>query len=279
MKLDQADLRFDTLAIHAGQEPDPITGALMTPVYLNSTYAQRGPGEHQGFEYARTRNPTRDALQGCLAALEGGPRALAFASGLAATDAVLHLLQAGDRVVYSDDLYGGTFRIFDQVHRRHGLDFEPVDLTDLSALDRALERRPKLVWMESPTNPMLKVVDLAAVAARARAAGALAVVDNTFATPFFQRPLSLGVDLVLHSTTKYLNGHSDVVGGALVAGDQALHERLRLPPERGGRRAGAARLLPRAARPEDAARAHGAPRAATPSRWPASWSRTRRWSG
>ena len=198
----------------------------MTPVYLNSTYAQRGPGEHQGFEYARTRNPTRDALQGCLAALEGGHRALAFASGLAATDAVLHLLQAGDRVVYSDDLYGGTFRIFDQVHRRHGLDFEPVDLTDLSALDRALERRTSLVWMESPTNPMLKVIDLAAVAARARAAGALSVVDNTFATPFFQRPLSLGVDLVLHSTTKYLNGHSDVVGGALVAGDEALHERL-----------------------------------------------------
>jgi cystathionine gamma-lyase len=218
--------RLDTLAVHAGQRPDPQTGAVMTPVYLTSTFAQDGPGGHRGYEYSRTRNPTRDALQDCLAALEGGRHGLAFASGLAATDAVLHLLSAGDHVLACDDLYGGTFRIMDKVFRRHGLEFSSVDMTDPARVAAALRPTTRLVWIESPTNPMLKVVDLAAVAAVARAHGAVTVVDNTFATPFNQRPLELGVDLVAHSTTKYLNGHSDVVGGCLVTSDGALHERL-----------------------------------------------------
>jgi cystathionine gamma-lyase len=219
-------LRFETLAIHAGQAPDPSTGAIMTPVYLTSTFVQDGPGVHKGYEYSRTRNPTRDALEGCLAALEGGRHALAFASGLAATDAALHLLSAGDHVLYSDDLYGGSYRIFDKVFRRLGVTFEPVDMSDPRNVQRALRKETRLVWIESPTNPMLKLVDLAAVAAIARAHGARTVVDNTFATPFFQRPLALGIDLVAHSTTKYLNGHSDVVGGALVTSDDELHARL-----------------------------------------------------
>ena len=198
----------------------------MTPVYLTSTYVQDGPGGHKGFEYSRTRNPTRDALQGCLAALEGARHGLAFASGLAATDAILHLLQAGDHVLYSDDVYGGTFRIFDKVFRRHGLAFDAVDMSDPANVARALRKETRLLWIESPTNPMLKIVDLAEVARIARAHGATTVVDNTFATPWFQRPLELGIDVVAHSTTKYLNGHSDVVGGAVLTSDDALHERL-----------------------------------------------------
>jgi cystathionine gamma-lyase len=220
-------LHFDTLAIHAGQQPDPTTGAIMTPVYLTSTYVQDGPGEHKGYEYSRTQNPTRDALQGCLAALEGARHGLAFASGLAASDALLHLLQAGDHVLASDDVYGGTFRIFDKVFKRHGLEFSYVDMTDPANVERGLRKNTRMVWIESPTNPMLKIVDLAAVAGIARAHGALSVVDNTFATPYFQRPLELGVDVVTHSTTKYLNGHSDVVGGAVMTSDGALHDRLR----------------------------------------------------
>jgi cystathionine gamma-lyase len=219
-------LRFDTLAIHAGQRPDPTTGAIMTPVYLTSTYVQDGPGVHKGYEYSRTQNPTRHALEACVAALEGGAHGLAFASGLAATDAVLHLLSAGDHVLASDDVYGGTFRIMDKVFRRHGVTFDAVDMTDPANVSRALRKETRLVWIESPTNPMLKLADLAAIAAIARAHGALTAVDNTFATPFFQRPLELGIDVVAHSTTKYLNGHSDVVGGAIVTGDAALHERL-----------------------------------------------------
>jgi cystathionine gamma-lyase len=222
-----SSLRFDTLAIHAGQAPDPTTGAVMTPVYLTSTYAQASPGVHKGFEYSRTQNPTRFALQDCLAALEEGRHGLAFASGLAATDAVLHLLDAGDHVLASDDVYGGTFRLFDAVFRRLGLEFSYVDMTDPAAVARALRPRTRLVWIESPTNPMLKLVDLAEVARTCRAHGALTVVDNTFATPYFQRPLTLGVDVVTHSTTKYLNGHSDVIGGAVVVRDDALAERLR----------------------------------------------------
>lgn len=218
--------RFETLAIHAGQQPDPTTGAIMTPVYLTSTYVQDGPGAHKGYEYSRTQNPTRHALQDCLAALEGGRHGLAFASGLAATDAILHLLSAGDHVLACDDVYGGTFRIFDKVFRRHGLSFDAVDMTDPSSVARALRPETKLVWIESPTNPMLKLVDLAEVARIARAHGARTVVDNTFATPFFQRPLAHGIDLVAHSTTKYLNGHSDVVGGAVVTDDPDLHARL-----------------------------------------------------
>ncbi len=218
---------FGTRAIHAGQAPDPTTGAVMTPVYLTSTYVQDGPGGHKGFEYSRTHNPTRFALQDCLAALEGARHGLAFASGLAATDCVLHLLEAGGHVLASDDVYGGTFRLFDKVFRRHGLSFSYVDMTDPAKVAAALRPDTRMVWIESPTNPMLKLVDLAAVAALARAHGAVSVVDNTFATPFNQRPLELGVDVVTHSTTKYLNGHSDVVGGAVLVNDEALFERLR----------------------------------------------------
>jgi cystathionine gamma-lyase len=219
--------RFDTLAIHAGQQPDPTTGAVMTPVYLTSTYVQDGPGNHKGFEYSRTQNPTRHALQDCLAALEGARHGLAFASGLAATDAILHLLSAGDHVLASDDVYGGTFRLFDKVFRRHGLEFSYADMSDPANVARELRPNTRLVWIESPTNPMLKIVDLAAVAGLARAAGALSVVDNTFATPYFQRPLALDIDLVTHSTTKYLNGHSDVIGGAVMLSDAALFDRLK----------------------------------------------------
>jgi cystathionine gamma-lyase len=219
--------KLETLAIHAGQSPDPTTGAIMTPVYLTSTYVQEGPGVHKGFEYSRTQNPTRHALQDCLAALEGGRHGLAFASGLAATDAILHLLEAGDHVLASDDVYGGTFRIFDKVFRRLGLEFSYVDMSEPSNVARGLRERTRLIWIESPTNPMLKLVDLAEVARLARSHGARTVVDNTFATPYFQRPLELGIDVVAHSTTKYLNGHSDVIGGAIVTGDDGLAERLR----------------------------------------------------
>ena len=220
-------LAIETLAIHAGQSPDPTTGAVMTPVYLTSTYVQSSPGVHKGYEYSRTQNPTRHALQDCLAALEGAKHGLAFASGLAATDCVLHLLGAGDHVVASDDVYGGTFRIFDKVYRRLGLSFDYVDMSDARNVAKALRPETKLVWIESPTNPMLKIVDLAEVARLARAHGARTVVDNTFATPYLQRPLEHGIDVVVHSTTKYLNGHSDVIGGALVTSDAELFERLK----------------------------------------------------
>jgi cystathionine gamma-lyase len=225
--MDDRKLHFETLAIHAGQRPDPTTGAIMTPVYLTSTYVQDGPGEHKGYEYSRTRNPTREALEGCLAALEGAKHGLAFASGLAATDAILHLLDAGDHVLASDDVYGGTFRIFDKVFRRLGLEFSWVDMSDPSNVERGFRKNTKLVWIETPTNPMLKLVDLEAVAKLAKARGARTVVDNTFASPFFQRPIEHGIDLVAHSTTKYLNGHSDVVGGAVMTSDDAVHERIR----------------------------------------------------
>ncbi|HET9551581.1 MAG TPA: cystathionine gamma-synthase [Anaeromyxobacteraceae bacterium] len=225
--MSDAKSRFDTLAIHAGQQPDPTTGAVMTPVYLTSTYVQDGPGGHKGYEYSRTQNPTRHALQDCLAALEGAAQGLAFASGLAATDCILHLLEAGDHVLASDDVYGGTFRLFDKVYRRHGLEFSYVDMSDPANVARGLRKNTRLVWIESPTNPMLKLVDLSAVAALARAHGARTVVDNTFATPFNQRPLEHGVDVVTHSTTKYLNGHSDVIGGCVLTSDPALGERLK----------------------------------------------------
>ena len=217
---------FETLAIHAGQRPDPTTGAVMTPVYLTSTYAQESPGVHKGFEYSRTRNPTRDALQGCLAALEGGTQALAFASGLAAQDAVFHLLDAGDHVVLSDDLYGGTFRQADKVFKRHGIQLSFVDFTDLAAVEAAFRPNTKLLWAETPTNPMLKICDLTALAELCRKRGVISVCDNTFATPFLQRPLELGIDIVAHSMTKYLNGHSDVIGGALIVKRQDLSDRL-----------------------------------------------------
>jgi cystathionine gamma-lyase len=224
---DERKLQLDTLAIHAGQSPDPTTGAVMTPVYLTSTYVQASPGVHKGYEYSRTQNPTRHALQDCLAALEGARHGLAFASGLAATDAILHLLEAGDHVLASDDLYGGTFRIFDKVFRRQGIAFDYVDMSEARNVERALRPTTRLVWIESPTNPMLKIVDLAEVARVARVHGARTVVDNTFATPYFQRPLELGIDVVAHSTTKYLNGHSDVIGGAVMTSDGELFERLK----------------------------------------------------
>jgi cystathionine gamma-lyase len=219
--------RFETLAVHAGQPPDPRSGAVMVPVVLSSTFAQEGPGRHKGWEYSRSGNPTRDALEACYAALEGARHGFAFASGLAATDAVLHLLQAGDHVLASDDVYGGTFRILDKVHRRHGVGFDQVDMTDLDAVERAFRPTTRLVWIESPTNPLLKIADVAAIARMARARGAVSVVDNTFATPWFQRPLELGADVALHSATKYLNGHSDVVAGAVMTSVESVAERLR----------------------------------------------------
>ncbi len=217
----------DTLAVHAGYTPDPTTGAVMPPIYQTSTYAQEAPGVHKGYEYSRTDNPTREALEACVAALEGGAHGLAFASGMAAIANVLALLRAGDHVVAVDDLYGGTVRLFEHVGRANGLDFTYVDLRDPGRLREALRPNTRLVWVETPTNPLLKLVDLAAVAHIAREAGVISVCDNTFLSPYFQRPLELGIDIVVHSTTKYLNGHSDVVGGVLVLNDEELYRRLK----------------------------------------------------
>jgi len=218
---------FGTRAVHAGQSPDPVTGAVMTPIYLTSTYAQDGPGEHKGYEYSRTHNLTRFALERNIAALEGGAHGFAFASGLAATDTVLHLFDHGTHVVAADDLYGGTFRLFDKVYRRHGYEFTYVDpAAGAAAVEAAIRPTTRLVWVETPSNPMLKICDLAAVAAVCRRKQVLLAVDNTFMTPFFQQPLALGADIVVHSTTKYLNGHSDVVGGAVVVNDGELRERI-----------------------------------------------------
>jgi cystathionine gamma-lyase len=224
---DDPTLGFGTRAIHAGQTADATTGAVMTPIYYTSTYAQTAPGVHKGFEYSRTHNLTRFALEANLASLEGGTAGLCFASGLAATSTLLQLFDAGTHVVACDDLYGGTFRLFDKVFRRHGFEFTYVDPLDgAAAVEAALRPATRLVWIETPTNPMLKIVDIAAVSAVCRRHGALLAVDNTFMTPFFQRPLELGADIVAHSMTKYLNGHSDVVGGALVVKDAALRDRL-----------------------------------------------------
>ncbi len=218
---------FSTRAIHAGQEPDPTTGAVMTPVYLTSTYVQSAPGVNQGFEYSRTHNPTRTALQECVASLEGGAHGIAFASGLAATHGVFSLLSQGDRVVLGHDVYGGTYRLLAQVMSRQGLTFEVVDTTDFEAVRAAFETKTQMVWFETPTNPLLHVSDIKAVCELARGAGVLSVVDNTFATPYLQTPLALGADIVVHSMTKYLGGHSDVVGGMCVTNDAQLDERLR----------------------------------------------------
>ena len=221
------NLHFDSLAVHAGQEPDPVTGAVMTPVYLTSTYAQDGPGNHKGYEYSRTHNRTRFALEANLAALEGGKYGLCFASGLAASDAIMHTLSAGDHIVAGDDLYGGTFRLFDKVYKRHGFEFTHVDPTaGASVFAEAIRPNTKMVWVESPTNPMLKLCDIEAVAKVCKDKGVTLTVDNTFMTPFFQNPLALGADIVVHSTTKYLNGHSDIVGGAVITSNDELHERL-----------------------------------------------------
>ncbi len=219
---------FDTRAIHAGQRPDPTTGAIMVPIYATSTYVQESPGVHKGYEYSRSQNPTREAYEACIADLEGGSRGFAFASGLAGMATVLDLLDAGSHVVAMDDLYGGSYRLFEQVRRRSaGLKVTFVDLRDQAAFEAALRPETRMIWVETPTNPLLKIVDLAMIAAIARRRGILGVVDNTFASPYVQRPLEHGFDLVLHSATKYLNGHSDMVGGVVVAGDDAeLAERL-----------------------------------------------------
>ena len=215
-------LSLGTLAIHGGQSPDPSTGAVMPPIYATSTYAQSSPGVHQGFEYSRTHNPTRFAYERCVAALEGGSRGFAFASGMAATSTVLELLDSGSHVIAMDDLYGGSYRLFERVRKRTAaLDFSFVDLTDLAAFEAAIRPETRMVWVETPTNPMLKIVDIAAVCAIARKHGLRVVVDNTFASPILQRPLHLGADIVMHSATKYLNGHSDMVGGMVVVGDDA----------------------------------------------------------
>lgn len=223
----QDELHLDTLAIHAGQQPDPTTGAVMPPIVLSSTFAQNGPGNHKGFEYARTDNPTRHTLEACLAGLEGARHGLAFASGCAAMTTLLHTLRAGDHVVACDDVYGGTFRILDKVMKPLGIDTSWVDLTDMDRLESAITPATKLVWLETPTNPMLKLLDLKRASEIAHRRGVKVVVDNTFATPILQRPLTLGADVVVHSTTKYLNGHSDVVGGALLTSDDALAAQLR----------------------------------------------------
>ncbi|HWT14151.1 MAG TPA: cystathionine gamma-synthase [Patescibacteria group bacterium] len=217
-----------TRAIHAGQKPDPSTGAVMTPIYATSTYVQRSPGEHQGFEYSRSHNPTRFAYEDCVAALEGGRKGYAFASGLAATATVLDALDSGSHVIAMDDMYGGTYRLFERVRRRSaGLDFSYVDLNDVAALKAALRPNTRMIWAETPTNPLLKLVDLAKVAAFAKKHGLIFAVDNTFSSPMLQRPIEFGADLVMHSATKYLNGHSDIVGGMLVVGDHAdLEERI-----------------------------------------------------
>lgn len=218
---------FATKAVHAGQEPDPSTGAIMTPVYLTSTYVQESPGVHKGYEYSRTHNPTRTALERNLAALEGGRHGLCFSSGLGATNTVLDLLSSGDHVVAGNDLYGGTYRIMRRIFERFGLEFTFVDSTHAGRVAEAWRPTTKMLWLETPSNPLLRITDVAACAKIAHAHGGLCVVDNTFATPCLQQPLALGADLVLHSVTKYLGGHSDVVGGAVVVNDDGLAERLR----------------------------------------------------
>jgi len=219
-------MKFATKAVHAGQAPDPATGAIMTPIFQSTTFVQASPGKHQGYEYARTGNPTRTALEANLAALEGAGHGICFASGMAATDAVVRLLKAGDHVVASDDLYGGTYRLFTEVFARFGMEFSFVDLADPEAVEGAISPATRMIWIETPTNPLMKVVDIARLAERARAAGALVAVDNTFATPYLQQPLALGAHLVVHSLTKYLGGHSDVIGGAVLTDDAELASRL-----------------------------------------------------
>ncbi|MEO7478040.1 MAG: cystathionine gamma-synthase [Lysobacteraceae bacterium] len=222
MTADSSKQGLGTRAIHAGQSPDPSTGAIMTPIYATSTYVQSSPGVHKGYEYTRSHNPTRFAWERCIADLEAGTRGFAFASGLAATSTILELLDSGSHVIVMDDVYGGTYRLFERVRRRSaGLDFSFVDLNDHEALAAAIKPNTKMIWAETPTNPMLKVVDLEMVGAFAKKHGLILVVDNTFSSPMLQRPLEFGADIVMHSATKYLNGHSDMVGGVAIVGDNA----------------------------------------------------------
>ncbi|GEM69790.1 cystathionine beta-lyase [Sphingobacterium mizutaii NBRC 14946 = DSM 11724] len=218
--------KFATKAIHAGQEADPTTGAVMTPIYQTSTYQQKAPGDHKGYEYSRGTNPTRKALEDCIAALENGKFGLAFSSGMAATDCVLRLLKAGDEVVTGDDLYGGSYRIFTKVYEPLGIKFKFVNTSDVKAVEEAITDKTKLIWVETPTNPTLKLADIEAIGKVAKAKNILYAVDNTFASPYLQNPLDLGADIVMHSVTKYLGGHSDVVMGALVMNDEDLYKQL-----------------------------------------------------
>jgi len=218
--------RFETDAVHGGQEPDPTTGAVMPPIYASSTFEQDAPGADRGYEYARTGNPTRDVLEANLAALEGGAYGRAYASGMSAINTVMNLLESGDHVVAGEDLYGGTHRLFSQVYEQYDIDFTFVDMTDIDAVEASCTDRTRLLWTETPTNPLLKVIDITAIAQIAAANDLLLAVDNTFATPYLQRPLELGADIVCHSLTKYLGGHSDVVGGALITDDAELDERF-----------------------------------------------------
>lgn len=222
----QSKQGFSTRMIHAGQQPDPTTGAIMTPVYLSSTFVQSSPGVHKGYEYSRTHNPTRRAFEDCLASLECGKRAFAFSSGCAATATILHMLKAGDHVIAGDDMYGGTYRIFDKVFKQMGIEFSYVDLTDINNFTKALKPNTKLVWLETPTNPTLKLMNIAQISALAKKASAWVVVDNTFMSPYFQKPLLLGADMVVHSATKYIGGHSDLVGGVIATQSDELIEKL-----------------------------------------------------
>ncbi len=217
---------FETRAIHAGQEPDPTTGAIMTPVYLTSTYVQASPGVHKGYEYSRTHNPTRKAFENCIANLEGGKFGFAFASGCAATTTLLHMFKAGDHVVAGDDMYGGSFRLFDKVIKNNGIEFSYVDLTNLDNLQKAIKPNTKMVWLETPTNPTMKLVDIKRACEIAHQKNIIVMVDNTFMSPYFQRPLELGADVVVHSTTKFIGGHSDVVGGAVATSRSDLAEKI-----------------------------------------------------
>ncbi|MAF90346.1 MAG: cystathionine gamma-synthase [Bdellovibrionota bacterium] len=226
MKWDIKEFGFETRAIHAGQEPDPTNGAIMTPVYLSSTYVQESPGVHKGYEYSRTSNPTRKAYEDCVASLEGGRFGFAFASGCAATTTAAHFLRAGDHIILGDDLYGGTFRLFDKILRHNGIEMDFVDLTNIAELEKAIKPNTKMLWIETPTNPMLKMVDIEACTKISKAKDILCVVDNTFMSPYFQKPLSFGADIVMHSSTKFINGHSDVVGGVLVTDREDLAEKI-----------------------------------------------------
>ena len=223
---DWESMGFATRAIHVGQDPDPHTGSVIVPVYQTSTFAQSEVGAHKGWDYARSGNPTRDALQAAVASLEGGRYGFAFGSGLAGCDAVLRTLSGGDHVVMANDVYGGTYRQFARVHQPWGLAFDPVDLSDLAAVDAAWRDETRLLWIETPTNPLMSIFDISALSELAHERGAIVVVDNTFATPYLQQPLALGADVVVHSTTKYIGGHSDVVGGAVVTNDEALAEQI-----------------------------------------------------
>jgi len=227
MEWSDEEFGFETRAIHAGQAPDPTTGAIITPLYLTSTYAHSAPGVHQGYDYTRSGNPTRRAFEDCVANLEGARFGFAMASGSVGTATITHLLSAGDHVVACDDMYGGTYRLFERVFKQQGIEFTYVDMTNPNELAKAMRKNTMLVWVETPSNPLMKVVDIANAAAVAHAHGALLAVDNTFMSPYFQRPMSLGADIVMHSTTKYINGHSDLVGGVVITDDEELADRLK----------------------------------------------------